>query len=338
MIKNSKIETLTQLHLHHYRNCSQFKRIIDGMQKSNLLESNPFDIFLHSGLFKSHQLVTNLNSKDDIRMLLSSGTSGKSSKIYADRLTRISQQKALLEIIKERLNIKINHKLPFYVVDNETSILNSKEGMRAKQAAILGFSMFGKKPKFLLNNDYSLNMNVIEELNLEEGKFVIFGFTWIIYKYLFNRLKNIGLNISKPNSLLIHGGGWKKMQFDGITNSEFKELVYNYFGCNSCINYYGMIEQTGSVYMECEHGYFHVNDYSDIIIRDHNLMKSKLGVKGIIQSISLLPKSYPGQSLLTEDVGIVHGHRGCKCGNQNTYFSVLGRLSKTVLRGCSDVY
>ena len=59
--------------------------------------------------------------------------------------------------------------------------------------------------------------------------------------------------------------------------------------------------------------------------------------KGIIQLISLLPTSYPGHNILTEDIGIVHGEDNCSCGLKGKYFSVIGRVKKTELRGCSDV-
>ena len=47
--------------------------------------------------------------------------------------------------------------------------------------------------------------------------------------------------------------------------------------------------------------------------------------------------SYPGQSILTEDIGVIHGIDNCKCGKLGKYFSVLGRVPDSELRGCSDV-
>ena len=58
---------------------------------------------------------------------------------------------------------------------------------------------------------------------------------------------------------------------------------------------------------------------------------------GLIQTLSLLPVSYPGQSILTEDIGVIHGIDNCKCGKLGKYFSVLGRVPDSELRGCSDV-
>ena len=50
---------------------------------------------------------------------------------------------------------------------------------------------------------------------------------------------------------------------------------------------------------------FIASNYSDIIIRDENKISKK--VKNLVQLLSLLPTSYPGHSILTEDIGeIVH--------------------------------
>ena len=67
------------------------------------------------------------------------------------------------------------------------------------------------------------------------------------------------------------------------------------------------------------------------------LKLSKIGETGLIQTLSLLPISYPGHNILTEDIGIIHGVDDCKCGKKGKYFSVLGRVPNAELRGCSDV-
>ena len=137
---------------------------------------------------------------------------------------------------------------------------------------------------------------------------------------------------------LIHGGGWKKLIDKGVSNAKLKEVAKYVFPKVICKNYYGMIEQTGSIYFECDSGYLHNNNYATVIARNNNLEELPFGVEGIIQSISSLPKSYPGHSLLTEDVGIIHGLDTCKCGKKGIYFEIKGRISKAFVRGCSDVY
>ena len=52
----------------------------------------------------------------------------------------------------------------------------------------------------------------------------------------------------------------------------------------------------------------------------------------------LLPGSYPGHVLLTEDVGTLEGEDDCPCGRKGRYFKVHGRIAKAEVRGCSDTF
>ena len=100
-----------------------------------------------------------------------------------------------------------------------------------------------------------------------------------------------------------------------------------------------MVEQTGSIFFECEKGFFHPSIFNDVIIRDKISLNAKsIKTNGIIQTLSILPLSYPGHSILTEDEGIIIGLDGCKCGIKGKYFKILGRLEKAEIRGCSDTY
>jgi hypothetical protein len=100
-----------------------------------------------------------------------------------------------------------------------------------------------------------------------------------------------------------------------------------------------MVEQTGTIYMECEYGHLHTSIFSDLLIRrpiDFSL--AGIGEKGIIQVVSILPESYPGHILLTEDEGMILGEDDCPCGRLGKYFKIEGRMKSAELRGCSDTY
>jgi hypothetical protein len=58
----------------------------------------------------------------------------------------------------------------------------------------------------------------------------------------------------------------------------------------------------------------------------------------VIQVLSALPLSYPGHSILTEDMGILEGVDHSEGGRRGKYFSVIGRVPKAELRGCSDTH
>ena len=77
--------------------------------------------------------------------------------------------------------------------------------------------------------------------------------------------------------------------------------------------------------------------FSDILIRDHNFNVLKKNEKGLIQLFSVLPTSYPGHNILTEDIGELIGEDDCKCGLKGKYFLVHGRSEKSEIWGCSDV-
>jgi hypothetical protein len=76
-----------------------------------------------------------------------------------------------------------------------------------------------------------------------------------------------------------------------------------------------------------------------VIIRDtHTLVPLPRGQTGIVQVVSALPESYPGRSLLTEDLGTIEGCDNPATGMGGQYFRILGRLPKAELRGCSDTF
>ena len=138
---------------------------------------------------------------------------------------------------------------------------------------------------------------------------------------------------------MIHGGGWKKIENAALSKNEFKKKLLNLFGIKSVYDYYGMVEQTGSIFIECGEGHFHSSIFSDIFVRkpiDFSL--ASIGESGLIQLISTLPLSYPGFSILTEDIGVFLGEDDCKCGRLGKYFQVEGRVKDSEIRGCSDTH
>jgi hypothetical protein len=63
-----------------------------------------------------------------------------------------------------------------------------------------------------------------------------------------------------------------------------------------------------------------------------------VGQPGLIELLSVIPRSYPGHVLLSEDEGILLGVDDCPCGRKGKYFKVLGRIQNAEVRGCSDTY
>ena len=139
------------------------------------------------------------------------------------------------------------------------------------------------------------------------------------------------------NAILLHGGGWKKLENLKISNKIFKNKLLKKINLKDIYNYYGLVEQTGSIFIECKCGFFVTSNFSDILIRDKNFNLLKNNTKGIVQLLSLLPKSYPGHNILTEDLGEIIDRNKCHCNLNGKRFLIHGRLKQAEIRGCSDI-
>jgi hypothetical protein len=63
-----------------------------------------------------------------------------------------------------------------------------------------------------------------------------------------------------------------------------------------------------------------------------------IGETGIIEVVSVLPTSYPGHALLTEDQGVLLGVDDCPCGRRGKYFQFTSRIERAEIRGCGDTF
>lgn len=326
-----------KLNSHHYQNCIEYKLIIDNL-KIKHLKNCKIDSFtaLPINLFKYFDLIS-CKKKDIVKKIFSSGTSGKNlSKINLDKLNSINQVKTLKNIVESILG---KERVPMLILDKDPK-KDPNLKFNARAAGILGFSIFGTKHCYLLNQKNELDLENLHNFLKEYGnkKFLIFGFTSLVYEHFVSNslLRNHKINLK--NGYLFHGGGWKKLEKYKISNNKFKSALNNQFKLKNVYNYYGLVEQTGSIFIEgngC--GFLHTSIFSDIIIRDANFKLLKNNRKGIIQLLSLLPTSYPGHNILTEDIGEIIGEDDCKCGLKGKYFLVHGRIENAELRGCSDV-
>ena len=331
------LKNYIKINNHHYKNCKNFKKFINNFKiitskKNKQIEDFPM---LPVNIFKFHQLISVPRDKIVKEMNSSGTTSNNLSKIFLDKENSLNQKKTLCKIVE---NIIGKERLPMLIVEKK-SIIHERKNFNAKVAAITGFSLFGKNYTYLIKEDNQIDYNELNKfLNQnKDKKFLIFGFTSQIYENLINKLSVRTIEGNFKKAILIHGGGWKKLEEKKINNSLFKKKIKEKLSKKNIFNYYGMIEQTGTIFFECKHGFFHTTIFSDIFIRDKNLNVLSHNKKGIIQLISLIPTSYPGHNILTEDIGLIAGEDNCKCGLKGKYFKVEGRIKQSEVRGCSDV-
>ena len=330
------LELLRELHEHHIENSVTYKeinaRIFGDKQNFTSIEEMPF---IPVSAFKNHKLMS-IEEKRVFKVLTSSGTTGQNvSKIYLDKDTARLQSVAFSKIVS---HIVGPQRLPMLIIDSK-SVFSNRSSFSARGAGILGIIPFGKDHTYVLNDNFEPDENLLKDfLEKYDGqRILIFGFTFMVWQFL--QKANFSKNYDLSNAILMHSGGWKKLIANAVDNTTFKQELYEKFNLRFIYNYYGMVEQVGSVFMENHNGSLCAPNFADIIIRNpFDFSVQPIGEPGLIQVVSGLPKSYPGHSLLTEDIGVLEGIDDSNNGWKGKYFRVLGRAKKAELRGCSDTF
>lgn len=334
-------DRLVDLTKHHLDNCHEYDCMMEAVNFDVNKVSDYREIpFLPVRLFKELELKS-VPQESVVKTMTSSGTTGQAvSKIFLDKDTAANQQKTMVKIVSDFTGAG---RMPMIIIDCP-SVVKNRAMFSARGAGVLGFSIFGAKKIYALDDEMKLDVEGVKEF-LEKYKgqrILLFGFTFMIWQHFYKelvRLKDEGITFDLSNGILIHGGGWKKLISEAVSHDEFHKRLTDACGLKNIHDYYGMVEQTGCIYMECECGHLHASIFSDVIIRRPlDFTEADIGEPGIIQVVSTIPESYPGHSLLTEDEGIVLGIDDCPCGRKGKYFKINGRLKNAEIRGCSDTY
>lgn len=329
---------LAALTLQHYENCTEYKKILDAssFDVTNISDYSQIP-FLPVRLFKDYELKS-VTAESVVKTLTSSGTTGQRvSKIFLDKNTSSIQSKVLTKIVSSFIG---KQRVPMLILDS-SAVIKNRAMFSARGAGILGFSMFGSDRLYALDDEMNLNVVAIKSfLDKHQNETIfLFGFTFMIWQHFYKELKKAGVKFDLSKGILIHGGGWKKLVNEAVNPEIFKSALHEVCGINHVYDYYGMVEQTGTIYVECGCGHLHSSIFSDIICRDpKDFSECSFGKEGLIEVVSVLPESYPGHVLLTEDVGVVLGEDDCPCGRKGKYFKINGRIKNAEIRGCSDTY
>jgi hypothetical protein len=327
---------LDRLTVHHATNCIEYARILRAacvpVGPAHTLADVPY---LPVSLFKWLDLKS-VPSEAVFKVMTSSGTTSHvPSRIALDVETARLQTQALARIVTHFIG---NSRRPLLIVDHP-GVVRDRHEFSARGAGILGMLPFGRDPLYALDAQMRLDRPALGEWlgSHATQPLLIFGFTSLIWEHLLGPLRGAGIDLS--DATLIHSGGWKRLSDAGISNDRFKSDLRDAFGLTEVHNFYGMVEQVGSVFFECPSGFFHPPNFGDVILRDPQTWQPVDGSSpGVVEVLSLLPTSYPGHALLTEDLGVLHGIDDCPCGRLGKRFTIQGRVPKVEIRGCSDTY
>lgn len=327
-----------ELAAHHYRANPVFRNLVDRVfGKESLRAARPEDLpFVPARFFKTHEL-SSVAPDAVVKVLTSSGTAGQTpSRIHLDARTAANQAKALVKVCQHFLG---SARLPMVVIDSKAAV-NDRLSRTARAAGIVGMMQFGRNPFYALHDDMTLDLDGLERyVESAGGRVFYFGFTFIIWERLVRTLEGAGKCLEPHDGVLFHGGGWKKMEHEAVSPEEFRHRAGHTLGGARVHNFYGMVEQPGGVYFENEKHFMHAPVFSDVIVRDPATLKPAApGEPGFIQVLSTLPESYPGFSVLTEDMGVLCGEDDPALDMKGRFFEVLGRVPRSEVRGCSDTF
>jgi len=295
-------------------------------------------------MFKTADLLS-IPPDQIARTLFSSSTSGQPSKIMIDQVTANRQVLALNHIMRSYFG---NERRVFFIFDTPTVIQSTDGELSSRGTAIRGLLSMASTVHFLLRDDLTIDPKLLATaqaaMSATTGPLMFFGFTWLLYSVFDREKDSTGVQSfvagrGDRDAKVLHIGGWKKLQDLAVSKPEFNQRIANWLRVDprQVVDFYGMTEQLGTVYPDCPAGHKHLPLYSELIIRDPGTLGSvPIGQTGLIQLLSPIPSSYPGISILSDDLGRIVGIDDCPCGRQGKYFVFEKRSEKAELKGCGD--
>jgi len=340
--------SILEMSQHHYKNCIEYKNFCKNNnfnpKSSNL---SIYDLpYLPVSIFKSVNLISSEKNESLKQLQSSATTSGTPSKIFIDYETSKRQTQASSAVMRSFLN---DFRHDFLILDaNPRNNFNSE--MTARLAATQGFLIMARKHDYFMkynsNGKLELDMNNFIEScksfseNSDSKALTVFGFTFVVYQYVVKYLIEKNIEIDLSGAKLAHIGGWKKLIDSSVSPEKFKRDINDTMKISedNIIDFYGFTEQMGLIYGEIKEGYKITPAYSELIIRDVNTLQPVPdGETGFIQLISPIFSSFPGISVLTEDLGRIVGEGLCSFGRKGKCFEILGRAQEAEIRGCGDL-
>jgi hypothetical protein len=329
---------------HHYANSVPFQRFCKARDfdpklfNSDLENIPPVPV----GVFKSLGYSLHSVNKESLRFALhSSATSGQPSTVLIDQVTSKRQAKAMARVMSDFLGAQ---RRPFIVFDIDPT-LSSPGAIGARRAAISAYLRFASEAHFVMNETANGEI-VIDPVRLRSAieatngtNAIVFGFTYVLHAAVRDSLESRYLNGTSGVKNVLHIGGWKKLESEKVSREQFAETMKNALGVSpqDVIDVYGFTEQMGLNYPDCSAGWKHTPAFAEVFVRDQvtdELLKADQ--PGLLAFVSPIPHSYPGNVVVTEDLGYFNDDL-CTCGRHGRRFKVLGRAQKAEVRGCGDI-
>jgi hypothetical protein len=319
----------------------------------NYLEAWPLDYraagtiddlpYLPAAAFKASPPLALVDPESIVRTLASSATTGQTpSRVPLDAPTSRRMVKGVVAIASDFIGLR---RRPYLVIDTPGTLAGAGE-LGARAAAIHGLRPFATQMACCLSGAGSGKPQIDEARLLDfavkwgQAEVLAYGFTYVIWEHFVRPLRDRRIRLAMPNIRVLHSGGWKRLQDQAVTREAFTAGVAEVLGCAAerVLDFYGTVENVGVIYPDCEYGHKHVPAFAAVIVRDPlTLRPVREGERGLLQVCSVLPTSFPGFLVLTDDIAEVIRYDGCACGRRGISFRFVKRVPQVEIRGCGNL-
>ena len=117
-------------------------------------------------------------------------------------------------------------RLPMLIIDSP-AVLKNKSLFSARGAGIQGLAFFGRDHTYALDENMQPNWPAIDAFAEKYAKqpVLIFGFTFMVWLHFIQSLVQLNKTVPFEQGILLHSGGWKKLEEFKVDNSAFKQTI-----------------------------------------------------------------------------------------------------------------
>ncbi len=306
---------------YQYENIEVYKQFVDylniNISKITEIEKIPF---LPIEIYNNHTILDK-NFTSDLYFQSSGTTQMNRSKHW------IADQKVYEESIINSFKLFIGDPKDYIILG---LLPNYSENKNSSLIYMVDFLM---KESGKIESDYFLYnhselLQLLNKLASENKKVLLFGVSFALLDFLdFVKKNNLKIEYSKQLSIIETGG--MKGRKEELTKDELLKIFQNGFNTKNIFSEYSMTELLSQAYSLGENLYQTPN-WMRVLIRNTEdpfqyLSEGKTGAINIID----LANKHSCSFIATQDLGKIISK------NSMEYFSVLGRIDHSDIRGCS---
>lgn len=350
-MQNLRLELIKKAVQHHFNNCLPYKKICRKANFNPGKDLKSYDDIIKipwitsKSFKKSYNLYKNLISVPEnqiFKWLHSSGTSGDPSFIARDEKTYNRYMSGGVRELQLLLGVdRFQMGIVFGPPPEAIQDLSFALGMKAWTEQLCDSSVFlmkGRAEPGKMPIDAELTIETLREASNSKTICNVGGSAPLAYFFLTNFYESTGetFDLTDQSFGAGFGGGWKTYTGQQISRDEFRRELNKILGIplKNIRDIYALTE-SDIIFQECEEFLYHVPPWGEIIIRNPETMEPvKEGEKGIINIINPLAYSWPGISIILDDVAVLINENECKCGRFGKTFDQIGRAEGAEARGC----